>query len=67
MLAEMEAWLARQVMDLRPIDTWLARLSDEDLEEVCCGGAGEPRQVELLEQAPPFTDSLLNDFFDEVC
>jgi hypothetical protein len=63
---ELHKWLARQPADFLPaIDEWLSLLSDDDLETVC---AGEQSEAEaLLAQAPVFTDSLLNAYFDEIC
>lgn len=65
--SDIATWCSAQPMDLRPIDAWLATLSDADLDTVCCGGQDEPEQVELLAKAPPFTDALLNDYFEQVC
>ena len=63
---EFEKWLAKQPEEiLPPIDLWLAALSDDDLSTACCGEQEE--MAELLKGAPPFTDSVLNDYFDEVC
>lgn len=63
-----DKWLAAQPEDLvRPIDEWLAGLSDDDLRAVCSGGQDEPEQLALLAAAPPFTDDLLNDYFEKVC
>lgn len=63
-LRDLDRFLAQQQIDLRQIDEWLGNLSDDDLDEMCCGCFGEPRHEELLRQAPPFTDTLLNDFFE---
>lgn len=49
------------------IDTWLGTLTQEQMHEVCCGGQGEPAQEAAMAGAPPFTDELLTDYFDEVC
>lgn len=63
---EFERWLPSQPADIFPaIDEWLSSLSDDDLEIVCCGGDDE--QDEIMKSAPPFTDDLLNSYFDEVC
>ncbi|TIM13840.1 MAG: hypothetical protein E5Y67_15275 [Mesorhizobium sp.] len=66
MLGELARFLERQPEEILPaIDAWLSALSGDDLQTVC---AGEQSEVEvLLRGAPPFTDSLLNDYFDEVC
>lgn len=59
-------WAAKRPDDmLRPIDQWLAALTDEQMETVCCGEASETEAA--LVSAPAFTDDLLNDYFDEVC
>lgn len=64
--AEFERWLAHQPSDLLPaIDKWLSGLSDEKLSTVCAGEHTE--MLEAIADAPPFTDSLLNSYFDEVC
>lgn len=66
--AEFERWLLRHPSDvLDPVDAWLASLSEDDIRVVCTAGEGEPEQTALLEVAPPFTDYLLTDYFDEVC
>lgn len=65
--SDIATWCSAQPMDLQAIDAWLAALSDADLDTVCCGGHGEPEQVELLAKAPPFTDALLDDYFEQVC
>lgn len=65
---EMRRWLERQPQEILPvIDVWFSSLSDEDLSTACCGGQDEPETQALLATAPPFTDQLLNDYFDEVC
>lgn len=66
MLRDLSRWLDKQPQEpLTDIDAWLSRLSDDDLETVCAGEASEA--AVLLKGAPPFTDKLLNDYFDEVC
>lgn len=63
---EIAAWLARQPADVLPaIDAWLSSLSDAELSDFCAGG--DDRSQELAAAAPPFTDQLLNQYFDEVC
>lgn len=65
---ELAQWLAHQPQELLPaIDQWLSSLSENDLGEFCCGGEDEPAKATLRAQAPPFTDDLLNRYFDEVC
>lgn len=63
---ELDRFLAKQPDEILPaIDAWLAGLSDDDLLTACCG---EQTEMEaLLSSAPPFTDKLLDDYFDEVC
>lgn len=40
---ELKWWLTKQPEEvLRSVDEWLSGLFDEQLNEVCCGGAGEP-------------------------
>lgn len=50
---------------LQPIDKWLSELSEDDLSTVCAGEESDAKA--LLETAPPFTEFLLNAYFDEVC
>lgn len=65
---EMARWLATQPDDvLRPIDAWLLTLTEDQMLEVCCGGEGEPEREAAMTGAPPFTDDILNSYFDEVC
>lgn len=65
---DMGRWLAKQPSDTLPeIDAWLSALSDDDLDTFCCGGEDEPETEAVRATAPPFTDQLLNDYFDEVC
>lgn len=65
---ELSNFLERQPQEILPaIDAWLGGLSQEDLQEFCCGGLGEPERELVAKDAPPFTDQLLNDYFDEVC
>jgi hypothetical protein len=63
---ELSKFLERQPQEiLPPIDAWLTSLSDEDLSTACCGEHSEMEAI--LASAPPFTDQLLNDYFDEAC
>lgn len=52
-------------LDMRAIDDWLNGLSKDDLEEVCCGCQDDDPRKALMDQAPPFTDQLLEDFYHE--
>ena len=45
-------------------EKWLVSLSQDDLETVCSGEHGEAQAI--VQNAPPFTDTLLNQIFDEV-
>ncbi|WAC26376.1 hypothetical protein [Ancylobacter sp. SL191] len=66
MKRELRDWMAKQPAEiLPPIDAWLSGLHPRDLETVCCGEASEA--AALLATAPPFTDQMLNSYFDEVC
>lgn len=49
------------------IDAWLGTLSDEQMNDACCGGQGEPAQEAVMSEAPAFTDELLTAYFEEVC
>ena len=63
---EFRRWLEKQPQELLPaIDAWLSGLSDEDLQTVCDGEVTEADAI--LANGPPFTNQLLNDYFDEVC
>ena len=63
---EFERWIAKQPQEpLDDIDAWLSALSDDDLQTACAGEHSEMQA--LLESAPPFTDRLLNDYFEQVC
>lgn len=63
---DLERFLSRQPQEILPaIDAWLTGLSEEELEVVC---TGEHFEMEvILSKAPPFTNTLLNDYFDQVC
>lgn len=50
---------------LADIDAWLSSLTDDELETACTGEQTE--MDDLLSGSPPFTDKLLNDYFNEVC
>ena len=63
---ELANFLERQPQEiLTAIDSWLASLSEDDLQTVCGGEASEAD--EILKSAPPFSSQLLNDYFYEVC
>ena len=63
---EFRKWLEKQPQELLPaIDVWLSGLSDDDLQTVCGGEVTEADAI--LANGPPFTNQLLNDYFDEVC
>lgn len=65
---EMKRWLATQPEEiLVPVDAWLSTLTEDQMEAVCCGGEGEPEQVAAMAGAPPFTNDILNSYFEEVC
>lgn len=49
------------------IDAWLGTRTDQQLDDICCGGEGEPEQEAAMVGAPPFTDELLNAYFEDVC
>ncbi len=65
---EFEVWLPQiedTGVDLAVIDSWLAALSEDDLGTVTAGEMKEMK--EKMNSAPPGTEKLLNDYFDEVC
>jgi len=51
--------------DLPAIDSWLATLTPEQFETVCDGEMSEMDAI--LVNSPPWTNTLLNDYFEEVC
>lgn len=64
---ELEEWLAKQPPEvIIPVDAWLATLTEEQLDLVCCGGEGEADTEAAKLGAPPFTNDVLNSYFDEV-
>jgi hypothetical protein len=66
MLREFHAWLAKQPQEPLPkIDEWLSSLSDEQLNVVCTGEHSEMEAA--IQSSPPFTNDLLNRYFNEVC
>lgn len=64
-LKEYGRWLDRQAAEvLEPIDKWLGMLTEDQMDKVCNDTS---EAEELLAAAPPFTDDLLESYFDEVC
>lgn len=51
--------------ELPPIDAWLGTLTPEQFETVCDGEMSEADAI--LKDAPPFTNTLLGDYFEDVC
>jgi len=51
--------------DLPAIDSWLGLLTPEQFETVCDGEMSEADAI--LVTAPPHTNTLLNDYFEDVC
>lgn len=55
--------------EYEPMSKWLDELSKEDLSTLCAGEHSEGQ--EILMRLPPLlrkrTDTLLNQYFDEVC
>lgn len=47
------------------IDAWLADVTDEEFETVCAGD--EVERDAVMRAAPPFTETLLDEYFQEVC
>ena len=65
---ELSEFLERQPQEILPaIDGWLSSLSHADLQNFCSGGEGEPEREAVAAFAPPFTDQLLNEYFEEAC
>lgn len=66
MLRALDKFLASQPNEVLPdIDRWLSSLSDDELQTVCCGDQFD--QEAITRTAPPFTNQLLDDCFNEVC
>lgn len=57
-----QRWLdTHHLSDVLPaVESWLADLSDDELETVAIGEQVEARS--LMQTAPKFTDTLLNDY-----
>lgn len=51
--------------ELKAIDSWLGSLTKEQLETVCDGEMSEADAI--LKDAPAFTETLLHDYFEDVC
>jgi hypothetical protein len=51
--------------ELKAIDAWLGTLTENQLETVCDGEQSEID--EIMKTAPPFAESLLHEYFEEVC
>ena len=61
-------WIERQDGPwLESIDAWLLGLSTTDLDLACNGGSGEPDVEAVRSKAPPFTEDILDGYFDMVC
>lgn len=60
-------WIAKQDGPLAEIDAWLSTLSDEQIDLLSVGGSDEPETIAIRASAPPFTDALLEAYFEEVC
>jgi hypothetical protein len=66
MMRELSRFLAKQPAEmLPPINDWLAGLSDDEMQTVCAGEEIEMESATV--SAPPFTNDLLNDYFEQVC
>ncbi len=50
--------------ELKPIDAWLGTLTEHQFETVCDGDQDEAEAI--TKAAPPFTEMLLDEWFD-VC
>lgn len=51
--------------ELKAIDEWLGTLTDDQLETVCDGEQSEMDAI--MKDAPAFTETLLHDYFEDVC
>lgn len=61
-------WIGKQdVPTISQIDTWFRSLTDEQLNDACVGGTGEPEVEAIRATAPAFMDDILNTYFEEVC
>lgn len=52
--------------DLQAMSEFIDTLTEEELNELCCGGQGEPEQEAVLNRAPDREklDGMLNDIFE---
>jgi len=51
--------------ELKAISRWLGTLTEDQLETVCDGEQSEA--ADITKNAPAFTETLLNDYFEDVC
>jgi len=51
--------------ELKAIDDWLGTLTEGQMETVCAGEMSEADAI--LVAAPAFTETLLHEYFEEVC
>lgn len=51
--------------ELKVIDAWLGTLTEGQLEIVCDGEQSEMDAI--MKGAPAFTETLLHDYFEDVC
>ncbi len=51
--------------ELKAIDAWLGTLTADQLETVCDGEQSEMDAI--MKGAPAFTETLLHDYFEDVC
>ncbi len=51
--------------ELKAIDIWLGLLTADQMETVCDGEQSEMETI--MASAPAFTETLLNDYFEDVC
>lgn len=49
--------------EMKSINAWLGTLSEQQLETVCDGDQDEAEAI--TRSAPPFTEALLNEWFEE--
>ena len=66
-LREMQKFLDTRPYEaeFKAIDEWLGTLTEDQLETVCDGEHSEMKAI--MKDAPPFTETLLHDYFEDVC
>lgn len=66
-LREMQKFLDTRPYEaeFKAIDQWLGTLTEDQIETVCDGEQSEMDAI--MKDAPAFTETLLHDYFEDVC